>query len=132
MAEQKFLTSLKHPFALVAHGSKQPGRRPGTSMAWLEWLNPDGSYDGGEIRNVRGCSYEWMFMYKRQKRFSPEEVLHIFPTQRGHSRLKDKTTHFGGPTKTQIRWAKNDLPVIQEPPAEVERPWFEEEAHNGN
>lgn len=113
---QQFLSSVNHPFALVAHGSKQPGKRPGTAMAWLEWRAADGMYDGGEIRRPRRGVWrkaEWVFMYKHPKTFAPEDILHVFKIQRGVS-SDAKDLHHGGPTNHQIRAAKLALPVIPE------------------
>jgi hypothetical protein len=129
---QKFNTSLDQPWALVRFGAQTPGKRVGTSMAWLEYRNEDGTYIGGEVwmhahsgigvRSGLHRNSRWSFTYKRQKVFAPEDVLYRFPHGNG-SRLfnDDNTKRVGGPLLVEIRRAKELLPIV---PGfdEVERP----------
>lgn len=134
---QKFITSLQHPWALVKTQAQTPGKRPGTTVAWLEYRNPDGSYDGGEvwmeahsgvrIRSGVTRRPRWHFTYKRQKQFQPEEIIHRFKYDGGLKLNPENTVRLGGPFMTDINFIRRGLlPLpgydeVERPAREVER-----------
>lgn len=131
---QKFLTSLAHPFALVRFGPQTPGKRIGTSMAWLSHKNPDGTYSGCEIKPKAGTGVwrngmftipRWVFTYKHPKQFAPENIVHRFGHGVGQAVIVgDNTVRMGGPSRIVIDKIKRQLPKV---PGydEVERPAVE-------
>lgn len=128
---QKFLTSVDRPFALVKSysGTSAPGRRPPSSVVWLEFQNEDGSFDGGEIYMLpnSGISHpylkppRWKFSYKHPKVFSSDAILHRFPHKRGIN-SSDRKEYCGGPTLIEVRVAKKALPITPEitPASEID------------
>jgi hypothetical protein len=101
--EQKFVTALARPWALIrVQGNGQPGRRPPTSVAWLEY-DSGTHFDGGPV--YFGRDRTWYFAYKHQQQINKDRILFVFPNH------KDR---FSGPTPKQIRDAKQALPLIKE------------------
>lgn len=96
----KLVTALKFPWALVrVQGNGQPGRRPPTSMAWLEYDN-GGTYDGHLLYASK--SGIWARRYKHTKKIPYADVLYIFTTPQ---RLM--------PTMSTVKARKRALPLTQ-------------------
>lgn len=95
----KLVTSLQFPWALVrVQGNGQPGRRPPTSVAWLEYDNGD-SFDGHLLYAQRNSC--WARRYKHTKKIPKADVLHVFKIpQRMMPRL------------STVAAAKRALPII--------------------
>lgn len=83
--QQMFVSGLKQPWALIrVQGNGQPGRRPPTSVAWLEYpvmnvMREITGYYGCELTPSRANRGGWIFSYKHQKVISADRVLHTFP-----------------------------------------------------
>lgn len=93
------VTALKFPWALVrVQGSGQPGRRPPTSLAWLEFDNGE-SFDGHIVFAHR--SGTWAKRYLHTKRIPKSDVLHIFSVRKIHT-----------PLLSEVSAAKRALPLI--------------------
>jgi hypothetical protein len=100
---QKFVSALSRPWVLIrVQGNGQPGHRPPTSVAWLEY-DSGAHFDGGPV--YFGRDRQWWFQYKHQQKIGKDRILHVFPN------YKDR---YSGPTPTQIKQAKQALPVIAE------------------
>jgi len=100
---QTFVSSQQCPWVLIrVQGNGQPGRRPPTSVAWLEYKNPDGTFDGGPVW-YSPRKRRWFFTYKRQQKIAPARVLYTFPVPK----------HMA-PTATMVRHAKAALAKIEE------------------
>lgn len=95
----KLVTSLQFPWALVrVQGNGQPGRRPPSAMAWLEFDNGE-SFDGHLLYADRsGC---WARRYKHTKTIPKADVLHVF-----------KMPQRFMPTLSTVKAAKRALPLI--------------------
>lgn len=99
----KLVSSLAQPWALVlVSGNGQPGRRPPTSVAWLEYLNADGTYDGYILwySTRKRC---WLRSYKKKHRFLEGQIAYRF--QLGKQFILPER---------DVRVAKAALPVIEE------------------
>lgn len=100
---QQFVSSQRHPWVLITvQGNGQPGRRPPTSVAWLEHDCGD-YFDGGPV--FMGRDGRWHFQYKHQQKIAKVRVLHTFGCARGR---------LYGPSTKMIIAAKAALPLIPE------------------
>lgn len=101
----KLVTGLPQPWALVlVSGNGQPGRRPPTSVAWLEFKNPDGTYDGFVLwySTRKRC---WVRMYKKRHQFTAAQIIHRFQLPKQYVL-----------TEREVRATKAALPLIEEEP----------------
>lgn len=100
---QIFGSSLRQPWALVKRGDKDtPGKRPGTSVAYLTDRDGD-DYLGGYVEHYRARNEafaRWHYRFKAARRFAAHDVVALFPNPKSRG---------AGPTERQVRAAKRKL-----------------------